>query len=740
MSEPDAFVAKGTVDGKTSSLNVFGGSFAAKTTRTTINGVEVIIGYGSKAIDLPFSIRLEDFILERYPGSHSPASYASEIVVIDNENSVEMPYRIYMNNVLNYGGYRFFQSSYDKDEKGTILSVNHDAAGTIISYVGYFLMSLGMIIALFHKRGRFMTLARKAGEVRQARRKLMVLLVLAGLSSLMPGPVNAQVLSPGELPVIDKAHAEAFGKLQVLGNDGRLEPVSTLASEVLRKIARKRSFEGMTPDQVFVGIMSYPEMWNNIPLIKVTHPQLKDFLGVQGNYAAFSQIVDLSTGEYRISEYVENAYAKKPSMQSKFDKDVMQVDERVNIYYMVYTGALLKLFPVQGDPDNTWVNDQHSMDMFSAEDSIPVRGVLSAYVSTVIDAMNTGDWTLANNVLKAISEYQALHGSEIYLSESKVELETTYNRIDIFKRLSMYYGLIGIILLILHFVNILKPGLNLKWFIRTGSVLIFLFFLMHTAGLVMRWYISGHAPWSNGYESMIYIAWATALSGLIFVWRSGITLSATALLASLILAVAGMSWMDPEITTLVPVLKSYWLIIHVAVITASYGFLALGALLGFLNLVLMIMKSKKNLERIQLTIRELTHINEMTLIVGLFLLSIGTFLGGVWANESWGRYWGWDPKETWALATMGFYSFVVHFRFIPGLRGNYAFNLASLLSFGSVLMTYFGVNYYLSGLHSYAAGDPVPVPSFVYYTLVIVGLTAIWAYVKDRRIGDGLKY
>jgi len=238
---------------------------------------------------------------------------------------------------------------------------------------------------------------------------------------------------------------------------------------------------------------------------------------------------------------------------------------------------------------------------------------------------------------------------------------------------------------------------------------------------------------------MLYIAWATVLSGLIFVRKSEITLAVTALLASLILSVAGMSWMDPEITTLVPVLKSYWLIIHVAIITASYGFLALGALLGFNNLLLMNLKTKNNVKRLNLTITELSYIIEMTLIIGLFMLTIGTFLGGVWANESWGRYWGWDPKETWALATVLFYSFVVHMRFIPGFRGTFAFSFAALISYSFVLMTYFGVNYYLSGLHSYAAGDAVPVPSFVYYTLIVIAVVSIMAYITNNKVDKTLE-
>ena len=200
--------------------------------------------------------------------------------------------------------------------------------------------------------------------------------------------------------------------------------------------------------------------------------------------------------------------------------------------------------------------------------------------------------------------------------------------------------------------------------------------------------------------------------------------------------VAHLSWMDPEVTNLVPVLKSYWLTIHVSIITASYGFLALSMLLGFINLLLMILKSKNNVKMINLRIKELTIINERSITIGLYMLTIGTFLGGVWANESWGRYWGWDPKETWALVSVLLYAFILHMRFIPGLKGNYAFNFASLIGYFSILMTYFGVNYYLSGLHSYAAGDPVPVPDFVFYALGIIAILAIWAFVKERKFNN----
>ena len=261
----------------------------------------------------------------------------------------------------------------------------------------------------------------------------------------------------------------------------------------------------------------------------------------------------------------------------------------------------------------------------------------------------------------------------------------------------------------------------------------FVAFLIHTAGLGLRWYISTHAPWSDGYESMIYIAWAIALAGIFFSRQSVVSLALTSILTGVTLFVAHLSWMDPQITNLVPVLKSYWLNIHVSVITASYGFLGLCSLLGFFTLILFILRNKtktKRNEEIDRNIVEATRINEMAMILGLSLLTVGNFLGGVWANESWGRYWGWDPKETWALVSILFYAAVVHFRFIPKLNTPFAFAVASTVTFASIIMTYFGVNFYLSGMHSYASGDPIPVPTFVYYTVAIVVAVIAIAYPK----------
>jgi len=257
--------------------------------------------------------------------------------------------------------------------------------------------------------------------------------------------------------------------------------------------------------------------------------------------------------------------------------------------------------------------------------------------------------------------------------------------------------------------------------------------VIHTLGLIARWYISGHAPWSDAYESMIYVAWATMLFGLLFGRKSDITFASTAFVASMILMIAHWNWMDPAIANLQPVLNSYWLMIHVAIIVGSYGPFTLGMILGLVSLLLMIFTNKENKDKMLLNIKELTVINEMSLTVGLVMLTIGNFLGGMWANESWGRYWGWDPKETWALISIMIYAFVIHMRLIPGLRSRWTFNIWSVVAFSSIIFTYFGVNFYLAGLHSYQSGQQVGSIKFIAIAVFIVFVIGLLSYRKYNR-------
>lgn len=737
-----AITMKLSYNGKTEDIGILGGKgMMGQPVTARIGDAEFTIAYGSKAYQIPFSVYLRDFQLERYPGSMSPSSFASEVTVLDPSKNKEIPYRIFMNNILNYGGYRFFQSSYDKDEKGTILSVNHDGWGTMITYIGYFIMAAGLVFNFFSRNSRFRKLMKASAELKK-KSALASLALLLGVGLLSTPAFTQHMGSMGSFdPLnISAAHAQQFGKVIVQDQDGRMKPVNTLSSELLRKIYRKDKFNGLNSDQVFLGMLSNPTYWQSVPMIKVSDSDLKRLIGVSGSYASFNDFVDQQMGSYKLSQHVDEAYNKKPVERNSFDKDVIKVDERVNVFYMAITGDYLTAFPVPGHPNNKWHNAEDPYSTFDTVDAEFVGNILPVYYGAVIDAMSSNNWAQADSSLGYLKTFQNRYGLDVMPSTTKSKLEVFYNNANIFKKLFPLYGTVGLIFIIVLFTQVLADKINLKWLIRFLMGLIAAFFVVHTIGLGIRWYVAGHAPWSNGYETMIYISWGTVLSGILFARTSKITMATTAILASVTLMVANLSWLDPQMTNLVPVLKSYWLVIHVAIITASYSFLGVGALLGFLNLVLISLQNKKNYTKLKGTIDELTNINEMNLIIGVFLVTIGTFLGAVWANESWGRYWGWDPKETWALVTVLVYSFIIHMRLIPGMNGVYGFNFAALIGFSSVLMTYFGVNYYLSGMHSYAAGDPVPIPTFVYYTVAVVFIVSLLSYInhlKMAKFGKG---
>lgn len=694
-----------------------------------LGNTSLAISYGAKRVSLPFSIKLNDFIMERYPGTDNASSYASEVTLVDPRQNLKRNQRIYMNHILNYGGYRFFQSSFDQDELGTYLSVNHDFWGTWISYLGYILLTIGMILTFFDKKSRFMQLS---GNIKRLRMpvKVWIPLLLANLLSFSP-VAKAERHSMPTFSV-NKAHAARFGHILVQDFKGRLKPMNTLAGEILRKVARKEELYGQTAEQIILGMSTYPDDWYNVPLIKLgKQEEIRKLIPVDGELASYNDFFD-QNGQYILKEQVRKAYNIQPRDRGVFDKELLKLDEKLNICNMVFSGNFMKVFPVPGDKTNTWQTPPEHDHQHEITAASPFyEKFYPAYTMTLQKALHDNDWSLADRLVAELDRYQKANGGAILPTESELKAELLLNKLDVFNRLTKVYGLLGLVFLFLLFGSVFKPGLNLSLPFKSAFGVLALGFLMHTVGLGLRWYVSGRAPWSNGYESMIYIGWTTVLAGLIFSRKSMGGLAATSVLAATILMVAGLSWLDPEITPLVPVLKSYWLTIHVSLEAGSYGFLVLGAIIGVLNLIFMIFATEKNKNKVYRMIRELSCISEMTLIGGLFMISIGTYLGGVWANESWGRYWGWDAKETWALVTVLVYSFILHLRFIPGLRGLYAYNVATLFGWASVMMTYFGVNYYLSGLHSYAAGDPVPVPPFVYYTvfsLIAISLLALWRH------------
>lgn len=697
-----------------------------------IGGVPFLLEWGPKTVVLPFYIKLNAFFLDRYPGSMSPMSYASEVEVVDEEKNVLMPYRIYMNHVLDYRGFRFFQSSYDQDEKGTILSVNNDP-GKWPTYIGYILLSLGLLLNMLNPKSRFRKLAMMIQRDMGTFKSIMLALIVG--TSLFHGSLLHADVAKEELAFLqqyNKEHADHFGQVLVQSVDGRIKPIDTVAMEVLNKVHGGSTFEGMSANQIVLSMMTSPVQWQGQPFIKVFHPELKKILGIpeKQKYASFNDFFEKEGDHaFKLTKHSEEANRKKPAERNQFDKDVIKVDERVNVAYMVYTGEVFRMIPKQNDQAKRWLAPQQAIKGFSKQEGDEVRALLSTYFDAISEGLEKGVWLNADRALDKVQAYQQQYGGDIIPSQSRMKAEIFFNHAKIFDRLSPIYLFSGLVLLIFIFAKMIKPKLSIAWITKIVLGVNLFAFIVHTGGLALRWYISTHAPWSDGYESMIYIAWAIALSGLFFSRQSIVALALTSILAGVTLFVAHLSWMDPQITNLVPVLKSYWLNIHVSVITASYGFLGLCSLLGFFTLILFIIRSNNSPE-IDRNIVEATRINEMSMILGLSLLTIGNFLGGVWANESWGRYWGWDPKETWALVSILIYAAVVHFRFVPKLNNPFAFAVASTIAFASIIMTYFGVNFYLSGMHSYAAGDPIPVPPFVYYTLAVVALVILLAYPK----------
>lgn len=746
--DQDGVMLSVTTKGETKQIGLLGGKgMSGAFKQIEVGGLDFALKYGSKVLELPFQIKLNDFNAERYPGTERGfSSYSSEVTVID-EAEGSFDYKIFMNNILDHRGYRFFQSSFDPDEKGTILSVNHDYWGTLFTYIGYFMLYFGLMAILFSKYSRFGDLKNQLEKIKIKKTKLLTVIILClGLNvfsqehSVNDGhdhskPTKSQIDSVLKANITPKAHADEFGRLVIQDLSGRMMPVNTFASEMLRKLSKSDVYEDFDANQVFLSLQESPMLWYNVPVIYLKPKKadsIRSLIGIPKD-DKYASLADFFTpeGGYKLAPYLDEAY--KAQVPNGFQKEFKEADQRVNLLYNTVEGRSLKIFPIPNDDNNKWISTfEYKSGNIKIEDSLYanfVKNGFSVYLYTLNNAKISGDFSEASKLLGAFKKTQQRYGGSVMLSEDKIKTEVLYNKYDIFKKLFSWYMYAGTLLFILLIIQIFKSKnkiINVS--VNVFKIIILALFILHTAGLIARWYISGHAPWSDAYESMIYVAWATMFFGLAFGRKSDLTIAATAFVTAMILMIAHWNWMDPAIANLQPVLNSYWLMIHVAVIVASYGPFTLGMILGVVSLLLMIFTTKSNKEKMLLNIKELTVINEMSLTVGLVMLTIGNFLGGMWANESWGRYWGWDPKETWALISIMIYAFVIHMRLIPGLRGRWFFNLMSIVAFSSILMTYFGVNFYLAGLHSYASGDQIVSLQFIGIACAIVAILGFFAY------------
>ena len=760
-NDEDGLILDVTANGETKEVGLIGGKGTYGGLETfKVGGLDIEMLYGSKIIELPFQVKLNDFIAEKYPGTTNvPKSFESKVTVVDSETE-DFDYRIYMNHVLDHKGYRFFQSGYDPDEKGTILSVNHDMWGTYITYAGYLLLYFGLMAIMLSKNTRFDELRKQLEKLKKKKAKILTILVLCfGLfgfsqehsadnghdhSVQNQRPLKAQLDSILKANITPKEHADKFAKMVIQDSRGRMMPMHTFSSEVLRKLSKSDTYEGLEATQILLSIQESSQLWYNMPIIYLAKRKadtIRTIIGLDTSkkYASLLDFIN-PDGTNKLEPYLEDAFSA--TIPNGSQKEIKMAYERLSLLSDLIEGRSLKIFPVPNDENNTWISSyEYKAGRFKDEikktDSLYgnfVKNGFSYYLMTLNNAKQKNDFTNADKLLRDFKATQKKFGISVMLSDEKVKTEIAYNKYDIFKKLFSWYMYASTLLFIFIIWQILKSRSKIldvltKVFV---GVVIFLF-LIHTGGLITRWYLSGHAPWSDAYESMIYVAWATMLFGLLFGRKSKLTIAASAFVVSMVLMIAHWSWMDPAIGNLQPVLQGYWLMIHVSVIVGSYGPFAIGMILGLVALFLMIITTKENKERMKLNVKELTIINELALTVGLVMLTIGNFLGGMWANESWGRYWGWDPKETWALISIMFYAFVIHMRLVPGLRSKWLYNLLSVLTFASIMMTYFGVNFYLSGLHAYASGDKIISFQFIAIALGCIGVIAFFAYRKYKR-------
>ena len=669
-----------------------------------------MMGFGPKVYTTPFSLKLEKFVMETYPGSTSPSAYESHVKIIDKGK--QTPYKIYMNHVLNHEGYRLFQSSFDPDRKGTILSVNHDFWGTLITYIGYFFLFLGMFIIFFWKGTHFWKLNQMLKNVSKKKATMILLFLFTlnlnaqyiethgntdgsgkpseqahsaddghdhGAADLLtaenatpqkkeitgllksPRPITAdEIIAKNK---ISKEHADKFAYLLVQNYDGRIVPMNTQALDVLRKLYRKDAFRGsdgksLTANQWFLSINTDTASWTMVPLIKIGDKggdelKKKAKADADGYTTLMSLFPADATGalHYVLEEDYQEAFRKKPAEQTNYDKEVIKVNDRVQAFNEFFSGQFMRIVPVKNDPNNTW----HSWLDQNFEPDMEAQKAMGPYFSEVLAAQKSGNWTKADAELAKLEQYQKTWGKNVVPSESKVKLEVFMNTVNINFHLLIFYTIIGGLLLLLGFIELFKPNRILNKIIKSLILIGLVGYLAQFLGLVARWYISGHAPWSNGYEAIIFISWVGISAGLLLYRNSNALIPAAGFMVAVIMMgfAHGGSALDPQITPLVPVLKSYWLIIHVAIITASYGFFGLSMVIAIIVLAFYIF-SNKIIYKLHhdTTIKELTIVSEMSLTIGLYALTVGTFLGGIWANESWGRYWSWDPKETWAFISV----------------------------------------------------------------------------------------
>lgn len=634
---------------------------------------------------LPFSITLNQFEIIYYKGTLAPMDFISHISVADKDCHRQIQGKVSMNHIFSYQHYRFYQSGYSEDNEGSVFSVSHDPYGIGITYAGYTLLLLSTVFFFFSPQSRFRQLLKSP----LLHRSLTVILLLFAFS-LNSNFLKANSPSPKVLP---REVAEHFGDLYILYNN-RICPLQTFARDFTIKLYGSSSYKGLTPEEVLTGWLFYYDSWKNEPIIRIKSNEARKLLEIEGNYARLKDYIS-TINEYKLEKMMNHI---RSGEQVTDKRGIEEADEKFNIINLVCTGAMMKIFPCRNIAGKTleWYSqsDQLPQDMDN-DKWVFIRKSMS-YVNEMIVMKKYNDACL---LLEKIKKYQQKECDGLLPADNKFKAEKIYNQFDYSKSVAMACICIGLICFIYYCHCMASQKRTSRKAIIILNILLWIVFTYLSVAICLRGYVSNHLPLSNGFETMQFMAWCTLLLTFLLQRKFAMLLPFGFLLCGLTLMVSMLGESNPQITQLMPVLQSPLLSIHVVVIMIAYSLLAFIMLNGVTAVILHQSQKecKEQIERLQI-------ISQIILYPAIFLLAIGIFIGAVWANVSWGRYWGWDPKEVWALITMLVYALALHPRSLPWFHRTMFFHVFCITAFITVLITYFGVNFLLGGMHSYANG------------------------------------
>lgn len=643
---------------------------------------------GMKEEKLPFSLCLKKFEAKMHDGTNAVADYSSKFTVIDGDDKSEG--EVSMNNIYSHRSYRLYQSSYDEDGKGSVLAINADPFGIPVTYTGYALLFISLVWMLFDPKGGYRKLL-KSPLLKKGALITALILSMGNIQTLHAESATGNLQNA----VLPKETAEKFGELHILYND-RICPVQTFALDFCKKIYGARSYQGLTAEQVLSGWIFYGNVWTNEPFIKIKSGEMKTAMNLP-DYASLNTFFNREMGGYTIGQYVQEYYN---GQQDKFHQQAADIDGKIQIIMELREGISLKVLPytftknVKATKDHSFIK-AGTTTWFSPVDKLPqaVEQQHALYIKNVFSLLNgdvkAGNISRVNEFFVKMKKYQEVSSGNSLPTATQYKAERINNAFPFATILFMANLTLGFIALFYTIYRMTKKR-EIKALNIALPILLGVSFLALTFGLALRWIISGNVPMSNGYESMLTVAWFVMLISILMQLRIRIVMVFGFLISGFFLLVSHINQMDPAIGQMMPVLNSPLLSMHVSIIMMSYALLSLTFICGIMGIC---MRSHGE---------ELQALSRLFLYPALTTMGFGIFIGAIWANVSWGTYWSWDSKETWALITFMIYAVVVHTQSLPVFRKPLAYHIYITLAFLSIVMTYFGVNYFLTGMHSYA--------------------------------------